>query len=426
MRETRDPIVIQGERLADEVRVQIEAQVEAEILDSFKAAMADPPAGKVSNLRIATNVIESTPKNHSNIRVIPDLDREALDTQAEPGRGDTVLKSLNQALHAIMAQDERVLVLGEDILDPYGGAFKVTQGLSSAHPDRVIPTPISEAGIVGVAAGMAMRGLRPVVEIMFGDFLTLAADQLINHAAKFRWMYNDQVKVPLVVRTPMGGRRGYGPTHSQTLEKHFLGVPGLLVLAPTAMGDPGSLLQTAVQVEDPVLFIENKLLYTAKVEDPALRVEFNREPVQLQDAEPAYRLQVKGAPKPDLTLVTYGFMAELSRQAALKLAYESEVFLEILALTQLSPYRLDAVFNSVRNTGRVPAVEEGSLTLGWGAEVVAQCAERMGKDLIAAGRAAALDLPVPASPVLEDQVLPGVNEICQKVEELLSYESPKI
>src|SRR5512139_3471341 len=173
------------------------------------------------------------------------------------------LESLNAALHQAFAADERVYLLGEDVLDPYGGAFKVTRGLSSAFPGRVLTTPISEAGITGVAAGMALRGLRPVVEIMFGDFITLAADQLVNHIAKFRWMYNEQVRVPMVVRTPMGGRRGYGPTHSQTLEKLFLGVPGLRLLAPTALGDPGELLYNAVRTtEDPTLFIENKLLYT--------------------------------------------------------------------------------------------------------------------------------------------------------------------
>ena len=144
----------------------------------------------------------------------------------------SVLDSLHQGLKAVMARDTRVYLLGEDILAPYGGAFKVTRDLSDLYPDRVLTTPISEAGIVGLASGMALRGLRPVVEIMFGDFTTLIADQLINHAAKFRWMYNDQVRVPLVVRTPMGGRRGYGPTHSQTLEKHFLGVPVDLHLVP--------------------------------------------------------------------------------------------------------------------------------------------------------------------------------------------------
>ncbi|MEW6094710.1 MAG: alpha-ketoacid dehydrogenase subunit beta, partial [Chloroflexota bacterium] len=142
----------------------------------------------------------------------------------------TVLDSLNSALHHATDTDPRVYILGEDILDPYGGAFKVTRGLSTKFPDRVLTTPISEAGIVGVSSGMALRGLRPVAEIMFGDFVTLAADQLVNHASKFRWMYNDNVRVPMVVRAPMGGRRGYGPTHSQSLEKLFLGVPGLKVV----------------------------------------------------------------------------------------------------------------------------------------------------------------------------------------------------
>ncbi len=124
------------------------------------------------------------------------------------------------------------MVVGEDLLDPYGGAFKVTKGLSTKFPDRVLTTPLSEAGFTALAAGMAIRGLRPVVEIMFGDFLMLAADQFINHIGKYRWMYNDKVRVPLVIRTPMGGRRGYGPTHSQTLEKHFIGAPGWQWLLP--------------------------------------------------------------------------------------------------------------------------------------------------------------------------------------------------
>ena len=148
------------------------------------------------------------------------------------GATPTVLDSLNQALHGLMDGDVRVVVLGEDILDPYGGAFKVTRGLSSRFPERVFTTPISEAAIVGLASGLSLRGLRPIAEIMFGDFLLLAGDQLVNHAAKFRWMYNDGVRVPMVIRTPMGGRRGYGPTHSQSIEKHFMGVPGLWVVAP--------------------------------------------------------------------------------------------------------------------------------------------------------------------------------------------------
>ena len=171
------------------------------------------------------------------------------------------VESLNRALHQLMAEDERVFVMGEDIVDPYGGAFRVTNGLSSAYPDRVLATPISEASITGFATGMAMRGLRPILEIMFGDFLTLCADQIVNSATKFSWMYNGQVEVPLIIRTPMGGRRGYGPTHSQTLETLFLSVPGLTMVAPSHFHDPGELLRRAVLAGNgPVLFLENKLL----------------------------------------------------------------------------------------------------------------------------------------------------------------------
>ena len=333
----------------------------------------------------------------------------------------TVLQALNSALQKAMESDERVILIGEDLLDPYGGAFKVTLGLSSAFPDRVLPTPISEAGIVGVATGMAMRGLKPVVEIMFGDFVTLIADQVINHAAKFTWMYNDQVKVPLVIRTPMGGRRGYGPTHSQSLEKLFLGVPGLRVLAPNSLGDPGELLLQAIRTEDVVLFIENKLLYSVNIKEPATLPDFEIRQFGEQSSEigsentwPSYALTIKGAPQPVLTLATYGYMAEMAIEATFKLAFEHEIFTELVVLTQLAPFRLELVMASVGKTGRLLAAEEGNQALGWGAEVIAQAIETLGPQLRKADRLAALNLPVPASVALEQTVLPSVDALIQK------------
>jgi pyruvate/2-oxoglutarate/acetoin dehydrogenase E1 component len=321
----------------------------------------------------------------------------------------TVLESLNEALRSCLAESDQVLLLGEDILDPYGGAFKVTQGLSSGFPGRVVTTPVSEAGIVGVGVGMALRGMHPVVEIMFGDFLTLAADQLINHAAKMRWMSADRVRVPMVVRTPMGGRRGYGPTHSQTLEKHFLGVPGLRVLAIAALDDPGALLRQAVLEEnDPILFIEHKLLYSQDVIRLGVDSEFA---VEKSDQRfPSYRLRVAGAPDPALTLVAYGYGAHLAAQAVRLLAYEKERFAELIVPTQLSPYETSELEVSVTQTGRLLVVEEGSYTLGWGAEVVARLAEKAGTYARFA-RVAALDSPVPAAGALEDAVLPSVEDI---------------
>jgi pyruvate/2-oxoglutarate/acetoin dehydrogenase E1 component len=327
----------------------------------------------------------------------------------------SVLDALNNALHQAMSADSRVFLLGEDVLDPYGGAFKVTRGLSSAFPERVLTTPISEAGITGVAAGMALRGLRPVVEIMFGDFVTLIADQLINHIAKFRWMYNDQVNLPLVIRTPMGGRRGYGPTHSQTLEKLFLGTPGLTVLAPNSLNDPTRLLAYSILTsQDPILFIENKLLYLQQVQDPTLLADFELSSLPatgIPDGPETFTLSLRGAPPPVLTLSAYGYMAELSRRAALRLAYEYEIFVELVVPEQLSPFVIDPLLTSLQKTGRLLTIEEGSLTMGWGAELLARCTEELGPRLHLARRLGAQDLPVPASASLEEAVLPGVDDI---------------
>jgi pyruvate/2-oxoglutarate/acetoin dehydrogenase E1 component len=327
----------------------------------------------------------------------------------------TVLERLNCALLHAMETDSRVYLLGEDILDPYGGAFKVTRGLSTKFPDRVLTTPISEAAIVGVANGMALRGLRPVAEVMFGDFVTLIADQLINHAAKFRWMYNEQVRVPIVVRAPMGGRRGYGPTHSQSLEKLFLGVPGLRVVAPNTLGDPAELLENAIlRDEDPVLFIENKILYTRNILAPGDLVDW-----QIESVGQLYPYHVLSFPSvaPRVTIATYGYNFELARAAALELAYEHEIFAEIVLFAQLSPFELAPLFDAVRRTGHLLTVEEGTLSLGWGAEVAARAAEALPGVKIK--RVAALDLPIANSKTLEDALLPAQSTIVEAAFDLL-------
>lgn len=319
----------------------------------------------------------------------------------------TVLDSLNSALHSAMESDPRLYVLGEDLLDPYGGAFKVTRGLSTRFPERVLTTPISEAAILGAATGMALRGLRPVAEIMFGDFVTLIADQVVNHAAKFRWMYNEQARVPLVVRAPMGGRRGYGPTHSQSLEKMFLGVPGLKVIAPSALGDPGALLLAAIADEDPVLFVEHKLLYTR----PLLQAgQGDLADFALESGGDPFPYFVLRPPAPPrLTVATYGYNFELARAAALELMMEHEIFCDLLVFSQLSPFDLTPLFDSLAHTRRLLTVEEGTLTLGWGAEVAARAVETVSG--LQVRRVAARDLPIANSRPLEDAILPQVADI---------------
>jgi pyruvate/2-oxoglutarate/acetoin dehydrogenase E1 component len=338
----------------------------------------------------------------------------------------TIVENLNNALHEAMQRDERVIMLGEDILDPYGGAFKVTRGLSSKFPERVMTTPISEAGIVGLATGLGLAGYLPIVEIMFGDFLTLVSDQVINHAAKFRWMYNDQVRVPMVIRTPMGGRRGYGPTHSQTLEKLFLGVPGLQIFAPCPVGDPGRLLNYAVfNCEDPVLFLENKLLYTLPIDQYLDSKEIIiREIDPKPDDEPCdirhpdisgkpqtYSMTIRDAPHSSITIAAYGHMVEYAHQAMIALAYEDEIFCELIIPTQLTPWKLDPIFASAQKTGRLIVIEEGTRSLGWGAEIVARVSELPGSNVKNIRRVAAFEYPIPASEPLETAMLPGKEQI---------------
>src|SRR3984957_18487702 len=283
----------------------------------------------------------------------------------------TVLASLNAGLRAALAADERVIILGEDVLDPYGGAFKVTHGLSAQFSDRVLTTPISEAGIVAVATGLALRGFRPVVEIMFGDFLFLAGDQIVNHAAKYRAMFNDRVRVPLVIRTPAGGRRGYGPTHSQSLEKHFLGIPGLWVVAPHPLLDPGELLRQAIfDVDDPVLFVENKIGYGEPLarETPASGI------VSLADpASPFPTLWLRPRGSCDGLLVCYGGVTRLTLDAAAVLREREQLNLGLVVVTQLSPTpasHLDAVLRDGAPAAIV-TIEEAPAEAGWGGGLIA-------------------------------------------------------
>jgi pyruvate/2-oxoglutarate/acetoin dehydrogenase E1 component len=281
---------------------------------------------------------------------------------------------------------------------------------------------------------MALRGLRPVVEIMFGDFMTLIADQVINHVAKFRYMYNNQVEVPLVIRVPMGGRRGYGPTHSQSLEKIFMGIPGIRMIAPSTLSDPGQLLlQAILEDDDPVLFIENKLLYSKSVLESELLDEFiisefmpgsdphaslkNHGYSYLPPSfyAPIIHLKLRNAPEPKLTMAAYGYMAELCLQAVLQLAYEHEIFTDLILCTQLSPFELDPLFTAVNKTHRLLVVEEGTYTMGWGAEVLARTISKLGADLTKGGRVAAKDVPIPASGPLEQAVLPSIEDIIDTV-----------
>ena len=283
-----------------------------------------------------------------------------------------------------MSNDPCLLILGEDITDPYGGAFKVTRGLSSEFPDRVLTTPISEAAITGVAAGRAMAGQATIVEIMFGDFTSLAMDQILNHASKLPWVYNNQVQMPLIIRTPMGGGRGYGATHSQSIEKHFCGMPGLTVLAINQYSDPGNLLKEAIASRELVLFIENKILYPKFIETPA-----------------------ENKACPDITLLAYGGMVELCYQAAEILYSQEEIIVNVVAIEQLWPLDEQKVLDAARNSPGVLVVEEGAQGYGFGE----QCARVLVNMPCRVEFLAAASHPIPNSRAFESIALPNLDKL---------------
>lgn len=320
--------------------------------------------------------------------------------------GDRRLVSLLQdAWAALMAEHSEIVMIGEDILSPYGGAFKVTKGLSDLHPDRVISTPISEAAITGLANGLALARMKPVVEIMFGDFITLALDQLLNHAAKFRHMYAGKVRCPVILRTPMGGGRGYGPTHSQSLEKLVAGIDTLSTIALNVLTDPEPLLRAALSLEKPVVIIENKLDYAKRVTLPDLPGYV----IEQNDALfPTIRLRPHGT-SADLTLVTYGGMTTTAIDAARALFTEHELLAEILVLTQIGPVDATPLIESARATGRLVTLEEGTASCGIGAEIIARVVEK--SPHVKCLRLASLPVPIPSPIKLESQVLPQPSSI---------------
>jgi 2-oxoisovalerate dehydrogenase E1 component len=327
---------------------------------------------------------------------------------------ERAVSSIRNSLRRNMANDPRILLLGEDIESPYGGAFKVTKGLSEEFPKRVKNTPISEATIVGLGNGLALGGFIPVCEIMFGDFLTLAADQIINHASKFRYMYNNQVRVPVVLRTPMGGRRGYGPTHSQSIEKHFLGLPDTQILALHERYDPGRIYdQLFASIDRPTIVIENKLLYGSWL-GAAVPEGFVLE--HSDEIYPTTRL--RPVSRPDVTVFCYGGMVPHVEKAIVSVFDEHEILAEMICPTRLYPLNAQPVIGSLEKTGKLLVVEEGHGFAALGAELIAQIHELKPGLLNRCKRLASPDHPIPSCGPLELAVLPNADLIAEEVRAL--------
>jgi 2-oxoisovalerate dehydrogenase E1 component len=326
----------------------------------------------------------------------------------QAAREITYSKALFEALAEEMSRDERVFLLGEDVT--LGGYFSVTAGIVEEFgPYRVLDTPISEYAIVGSAVGAAMTGRRPVAEILFSDFITTCMDPLVNQAAKLRYMSGGQYALPLVVRTPGGGGIGAAAQHSQSLEAWLTGIPGLIILAPGTPYDAKGLLKAAIRSNNPVLFFENKLLYTAIGPVPPEGEEY---------LVPIGVAEVK-RPGEDVTLVAVGAMVGPALEAAEALAVEG-IHAEVVDPRTLVPCDWATIVRSVAKTGRLVVAEPGTLTHGFGAEVVSRVAELALASLKAPPRrVAAADVPIPYNRTLENAALPDVDDILAAVKEVM-------
>ncbi|MBC7232486.1 MAG: alpha-ketoacid dehydrogenase subunit beta [Chloroflexi bacterium] len=322
----------------------------------------------------------------------------------------TYAEAIREALRQEMQRDPHVFLMGEDI-GVYGGAFGVTLGLLEEFgPERVRDTPISEGVIAGAAAGAALTGMRPVAEIMFMDFTTLAMEQLVNQAAKTRYMFGGKAKVPMVLRTPAGSGTGAAAQHSQSLEAWFVHVPGLKVVMPSTPYDAKGLLISAIRDDNPVIFVEQKLLYRTKGPVP-------EEPYTV----PLSVAEVKRAGR-DVTIIATGVMVVRSLAAAAKLAQEG-IEVEVVDPRTLKPYDAETITKSVIKTGRVLIVHEAYKTCGFGAEIAAMISEGPAFMYLNAPirRLAGLDIPIPYNRTLEYHAVPQEENIITAVRELMAY-----
>jgi 2-oxoisovalerate dehydrogenase E1 component len=316
-------------------------------------------------------------------------------------------QALNEALHEEMARDPLVCVMGEDV-GAYGSPFQITRGLYDRFGEkRVRDTPISEAGFCGIGVGAAMTGLRPVVEILYIDFSTLAMDQIVNQAAKARYMFGGKARVPLVIRTQGGGGRGNAAQHSQCLEMWYVHVPGLIVIQPSTPYDAKGLLKSAIRNDNPVVFIEHKLLYNTAGLVPEHEYLV---PIGVADIK---------RPGLDVTIVATSRMVLFALNAAAELASQG-IEAEVIDPRTLKPLDIDTIVGSVQKTGRLVVVNEGHLTGGFTAEVAARV-QREAFDWLDAPimQVATKDVPLPYSGCLEQETIPSEQDIVSAVLEIL-------
>lgn len=317
-------------------------------------------------------------------------------------------EAINEALREEMDRDSSVFLLGEDIQDPWMGTYNVTEGLSTDYGvERIRNTPISEGAIVGASIGSALTGMRPVAELMYVDFAALAMDQLVNQAAKIRYMSGGQVRVPLVVRTQGGAGRSLGAQHSQSLEAWFVHVPGLYVVMPATPYDAKGLMKTAIRSDNPVIYLEHKMLYTTK--GPVPEEEY---------VIPLGKADIRRSGR-DVTIIAISRMVLWAMEAARRLSEEG-IEAEVIDPRTLHPLDEETILDSVARTSRLVVAHEAVERGGWGAEVAALVADKAIGYLDAPiRRVAARNAPIGFAPTFENYIIPGPEEIVKAVKEIV-------
>lgn len=323
----------------------------------------------------------------------------------------TYKDAIKQAMIEKMREDPRVFIIGEDI-GVYGGAFGVTMGmLEEFGPNRVIDTPMSEASFTGVALGAALMDMRPILEIMFADFLTFSADQIINQAAKIRFMTGGQFKVPLLVRAPQGSGAGAAAQHSQNVEAWFLNIPGLKIVAPSNPYDAKGLLKSAIEDDNTVIFLEHKLLYSIKGNVPE---EDYRVPIEKAN------IVAEGK---DITIIATSIEVQRSIEAA-NILKEKNISVELIDPRTIKPLDVETIVDSVKKTHQLLIVHEGCKEGGIGAEIASRIAESEAFLYLDAPifRLSGYDIPIPYNMNLEKKAIPQVEDIVKKVEKIIKGE----
>ncbi len=319
----------------------------------------------------------------------------------------TYRQALHDTLREELLRDDNVFLMGEEI-GTFEGSYKITAGfLKEFGPKRVVDTPICENGFVGMATGAAMLGLRPIVEIMTINFIVLAMDEIVNHAAKIYYMFGGQCPIPLVIRTPGGGGQQLAATHSQNLEVWFAHIPGLKVVAPSTPADAKGLLRTAVRDNNPIIFLENLALYNTKGEVPSgdYTLPFGQAMVTKEGT--------------DLTIISYSRMAVVALEVARRLQQEHKLSVEVVDLRSLRPLDHETIINSVKKTNRAIVFEEDWRSFGVGAEIAALVQEEAFDDLDApVKRVASVEVPLPYSKPLELAALTGAKQLVDAITQL--------